>query len=162
MSGSNSILFAVLGIAVVLGFWFNPIVGAIALVITAVFYYRNLQPIFANFSRRQASSSVLFDLSGEEIDPVTSHCNRGKFRYQTGNEELAIADFNRAIELDPEIIEAYYYRGLARHNLGDIFGAKEDLQQAAMLADRQSHLQLYEQISAHLRALNTEDSKELN
>jgi tetratricopeptide (TPR) repeat protein len=158
MSGSNSILFAVLGIAVVLGFWFNPIVGVIALVITAVFYYRSLQPIF---SPRQASSSVLFDLSGKEIDPVTSHCNRGKFRYQTGNEELAIADFNRVIELDPEIIEAYYYRGLARHNLGDIFGAKEDLQQAAMLADRQSHLQLYEQISAHLRALNTEDSKEL-
>jgi tetratricopeptide (TPR) repeat protein len=158
MSGSNRILFAVLEIAVVLGFWFNPIVGVIALVITAVFYYRSLQPIF---SPRQASSSVLFDLSGKEIDPVTSHCNRGKFRYQTGNEELAIADFNRAIELDPEIIEAYYYRGLARHNLGDIFGAKEDLQQAAMLADRQSHLQLYEQISAHLRALNTEDSKEL-
>lgn len=30
------------------------------------------------------------------------------------NNERAVDDFNKAIELDPEYAETYYYRGLSR------------------------------------------------
>jgi tetratricopeptide (TPR) repeat protein len=153
MPGSKSLLFAVLGIAVVWGFALHPILGAIALTISAVIYYRNLKPFFKYYFQRQLSSD-LANFAGAEVDPVISHCNRGKFRYQTGNEELAIADFDRAIQLDPSTVEAYYYRGLAKKNLVDLAGAKEDLEQAAKMSYDRADLQLYEQISAHLRSLH--------
>ena len=39
----------------------------------------------------------------------------------------AIVDYNKAIELDPEFIDAYYNRGCSKHKLQDYIGAIEDL-----------------------------------
>jgi tetratricopeptide (TPR) repeat protein len=146
----------------VVGFYLHPLGGAIALIITTVIYYRKLQTIFAHYSRRQSATSLLIGDLTDDIDPVISHCNRGKFRYQTGNHELAIADFDRAIELDPDALEAYYYRGLARKNLGKVTAAKEDLHQAAILCERSSNIQLYEQISTEILALQQVEDESLN
>jgi tetratricopeptide (TPR) repeat protein len=45
----------------------------------------------------------------------------------------AIADFTKAIELDPTNQEAYYYRGNALFNTGDFKGAINDLSKAIEL-----------------------------
>ena len=50
-------------------------------------------------------------LSAYEI--VATHVNRGILRLRRGQVDLAIADFDRAIELDPNQAEAYLNKGAA-------------------------------------------------
>ena len=45
----------------------------------------------------------------------------------------AMSDFDKAIELDPEIAEAYVGRAICWKNLGDIDKAKIDLAKAKQL-----------------------------
>ena len=47
---------------------------------------------------------------------------------------LAIADYDRAIELNPNMAEAYYNRGNAKKNLSRLNEARTDYQQALVLA----------------------------
>ena len=45
----------------------------------------------------------------------------------------ALADFNQAIRLKPDYADAFYNRGLARHNKGDLDGAIADYDVAIRL-----------------------------
>jgi Flp pilus assembly protein TadD len=50
---------------------------------------------------------------------------------------LAIADFNKAIELNPSYSEAYNNRGATYLNLKNIEKAKEDAKKAAELGNKE-------------------------
>ncbi|MBC6480408.1 MAG: tetratricopeptide repeat protein [Hormoscilla sp. GM7CHS1pb] len=56
--------------------------------------------------------------------------NMGVARYNLGDKEGAIADYNKAIEIKPDYALAYNNRGNARYNLGDKEGAIADYNKA--------------------------------
>ncbi len=51
---------------------------------------------------------------------------RAVVKQARGDNQGAIEDFTRAIEIDPGCVEAYEGRGISRDLLGDAAGAKED------------------------------------
>lgn len=51
---------------------------------------------------------------------------RGIARQQKGEHDAAIADFTKAIELNPDCVQAYASRGLSKEAKGDADGAKSD------------------------------------
>ena len=59
-----------------------------------------------------------------------THYNRGVAKMRREDYEGAIADFDRALELEPDNTEAYSSRGSAKSNIGDIEGAITDLDRA--------------------------------
>lgn len=67
-------------------------------------------------------------------DDATTFYNRAVGRTETGDFNGALADYTRAIELDPELAEAYLNRGYAHDLLGNIPEAMDDYSQAIALA----------------------------
>ena len=59
--------------------------------------------------------------------------DRGKVKYARSDWDGAIADYSKAIELNPKFAGAYLNRGNARRGKGDQAGADADLAQAAKL-----------------------------
>jgi tetratricopeptide (TPR) repeat protein len=51
---------------------------------------------------------------------------RGMARQQKGEHDAAIADFTKAIEMNPDCVQAYASRGLSKEAKGDQAGAKAD------------------------------------
>lgn len=47
-----------------------------------------------------------------------AYCNRGLVHHKKGRYDCAIGDYNRAIEIDPRDVEAYFGRGNAYKDLG--------------------------------------------
>lgn len=58
---------------------------------------------------------------------------QGLNKYNNDRFDEAIADFNKAIELNPEKIYAYYNRGLAKFRLGDLEAAQGNTEKAKAL-----------------------------
>jgi len=56
-----------------------------------------------------------------------AHKHRGVAKKAKGDLEGAIADYNRAIELDPKYSAAYFHRGIAKQAKGDLKGAIDDI-----------------------------------
>ena len=65
-----------------------------------------------------------------EVQGVRELVRRGRHYLDRGRLERAIADLNRAIELEPNSFRPYEYRGDARRKKGDRAGAAEDYQLA--------------------------------
>lgn len=55
---------------------------------------------------------------------------RGQQLIFDGRFQQAIDNFNKLIQLDPELYEAYFLRGIGKYNLGDFLGAKSDFDKA--------------------------------
>jgi tetratricopeptide (TPR) repeat protein len=73
--------------------------------------------------RRCDEALQLGALSNYEI--VATHVNRGILRLRRGQADASIADFDRAIQLDPNQPEAYLNKGAAllrRQNAGEAMG----------------------------------------
>ena len=59
--------------------------------------------------------------------------DRGNLRSRNGSYELAIADYNKAIDIDPGFAEAHYNRGFSFYELGRYEEAIADLTRAIEL-----------------------------
>jgi Flp pilus assembly protein TadD len=65
-----------------------------------------------------------------------AYINRGIDYIVLGNCNLAVDDFNTAIELNAQDASAYYARGVAYHKLGSHKDAFRDFKKAAELGDK--------------------------
>ena len=61
--------------------------------------------------------------------------NSGKYKYKNGDIKGAIKDFDKAIEIEPDYVNAYFNRGVARYASEDLKGACEDWKKAAELGE---------------------------
>jgi tetratricopeptide (TPR) repeat protein len=62
-----------------------------------------------------------------------------------GDKQAAIADYNSALKINPNFVQAYGNRGVARYELGDKPGAISDLQKAAELSRQQGNTANYQE-----------------
>ena len=62
-----------------------------------------------------------------------SYIKQGLAKFELGDYQGAIQDFDNAIKLNPENDDAYRYRGIAKGKLGDYQGAIQDLANAIRL-----------------------------
>ena len=61
-----------------------------------------------------------------DFDSAIAYYNRGLVPYDLGDLQVALADFDRAIELDPLLATAYYARGLVHDQVGNVQAAAAD------------------------------------
>jgi tetratricopeptide (TPR) repeat protein len=74
----------------------------------------------------------------KQLTPIPSkdaeaYIVRGNAKYNLGDKQGAIADYNQAIKLQPDDATAYYNRGVVKYNSGDKQGAIADYNQAIKL-----------------------------
>jgi tetratricopeptide (TPR) repeat protein len=75
-------------------------------------------------------------------DYYEAYSIRGLLKYELGNKQAALADYDLAIALNRKSPTTYYNRGLTKSELGDNQGAINDLTQAAELFKQQGQLDL--------------------
>ena len=66
---------------------------------------------------------------------AVKYFNSGYDKAKATDHYGAISDYNKAIELDPNNVDAYINRGISKENLGDLNGACADWKKAAELGD---------------------------
>ena len=71
-------------------------------------------------------------------DAAVGYCNLGNTYHGLGDYQQAIKDFDRAIELDPKLAEAYWDRGKTYNELGNRQQAIEDWKEAAKSGDEEA------------------------
>ncbi|TRT43832.1 MAG: tetratricopeptide repeat protein, partial [Microcystis aeruginosa Ma_QC_C_20070703_M131] len=79
--------------------------------------------------------------------------NRGLLYSDLQKYDLALSDYNKAIEINPNLAEAYLGRGGLYAILGQPEKVKIDLQQAAILFLQQNNMAAYEQVMQILQIL---------
>ena len=84
-----------------------------------------------------ASLSVLAlgsPLVNANANPLaTEYLNQGVEKYEVGNYQGAITDYDKGIGINPQYADAYYNRGLAKYDLKDYQGAITDYTKAIEL-----------------------------
>jgi tetratricopeptide (TPR) repeat protein len=71
------------------------------------------------------------------------HHNRGSMHLEQGNLPAALADFDCALELDPQHVATYVNRGNARRRAGDLAGARADFDHALEMAPPELAAHIY-------------------
>ena len=74
-------------------------------------------------------------LEAETDDYTLAYYNRGLAKHNLKDYNGAIADYTKAIELDPNNSLAYTNRGISKDILGDLNGACDDAKKVANLGD---------------------------
>lgn len=73
---------------------------------------------------------VALPVQAQALRSSKEYVRRGLTRFGKGDLAGALADYSRAIELDPQMAEAFINRGKARKIRGDLDGAIEDYERA--------------------------------
>ena len=66
---------------------------------------------------------------------IAAYYNRGNAYSKIAKDELALKDFNKAIELDNNFYQAYYNRGSVLERLGKKKMAESDFKNAKKIAE---------------------------
>jgi tetratricopeptide (TPR) repeat protein len=83
-------------------------------------------------------AAIIWIVAGNVLGQTTARefCNRGVARQKKGDLDGAIADYSRAIELNPQNALAYNNRGLVKIAKGDLEGALGDYDRALQINPR--------------------------
>jgi tetratricopeptide (TPR) repeat protein len=74
----------------------------------------------------------------------SAYINRGRIKHNIFKDDMgAIEDYDKVIEKYPQYADAYYYRGNANRNLGDMAGACNDWNTAVELGNINAKLNLF-------------------
>jgi tetratricopeptide (TPR) repeat protein len=89
---------------------------------------RSLSPLPKIEEPSETKSRKKSEETGSKSRPSddAAFLKRGMARQQKGEHDAAIADFTKAIEMNPECVQAYASRGLSKEAKGDPNGAKAD------------------------------------
>ena len=74
--------------------------------------------------------SIFFTAFVAQNNEDAKYAKRGNTKRKKGDHEGAIADYTKAIEINPKYVDAYIWRGLAKHSKGDYDGAIADYTKA--------------------------------
>jgi len=84
-------------------------------------------------TRLAACNTIVQASAAPAVDRERALNNRGVMTMQAGDQERAIADFDAAIQIDPNYAVAFYNRAKAKQNKGDGSGAAADSATAVRL-----------------------------
>ena len=85
---------------------------------------------------KQGSERELIKLANQVLalrQSAEAYFYRAYAKYDLGDKQGAIADYNQAIVINPQDADAWGARGLAKYQLGDRYGACEDMRKSASL-----------------------------
>ena len=90
-----------------------------------------------------------------ELNPnfAEAYSNRGLAKYNLGDNQGAIVDYNKAIELNPNFADAYYSRGNSYQQLGEKQQALADFREASRLYQQQGNTTWYQNANDRIREL---------
>lgn len=88
------------------------------------------------FSLSLFSLLMLTALAAAQAPTAKDYLKRGIARFGKGDTDGALVEFNKAIELSPQMAEAHLQRGKARRAKGDLDGAISDYEEAIGLDPR--------------------------
>ena len=83
-------------------------------------------PLVLVSSTALATGAVLLSTQAADAHKADDYVNRCIGKYRLRDYQGAISDFNKAIEINPQLAIAYYNRGLAKVKSGDTQGAIAD------------------------------------
>ncbi|GAM99507.1 hypothetical protein U91I_03161 [alpha proteobacterium U9-1i] len=89
------------------------------------------EPDFA--TRVAVCTAVVRAEAASASQRALAYANRGEARFNLGEQARAIADFGRALRLDPNLASAYFDRGLVHHSRGAFESALADYDRALAL-----------------------------
>ena len=88
------------------------------------------QPLLLGSSTALATGAMLLSTQAAHAQSAQVFANRGYAKFQNGDYQGALADFNKAIEINPQDADAYTSRSGTKLNLGDNQGALNDANQS--------------------------------
>lgn len=98
------------------------------------------------------SQSQWEDLQEAKRIAAMAYFNRGNIHLDQGALQLALADYDRALDRNPRMAKVYFNRALVRERLGRYLEAAKDMTTAAHLAPfRKSYAQAAERLAALAR-----------
>ncbi|RLD28661.1 MAG: hypothetical protein DRI73_11445, partial [Bacteroidetes bacterium] len=78
---------------------------------------------------------------------IQHYINQGQRSLFRNDNSDAIRKFNLVIKINPELFQPYFFRGLAKYNLGDYIGARSDFSKAISLHPYFTHAYHYRGIT---------------
>ena len=112
-----------------------------------------LQALGIERKSKSPSSSHSFQNTSPQMD-AEDYFDRGVVKEEEEFQDFpgALADYNKAIELDPEYMDAYFNRGFLKYlELDDIDGALDDYNKAIELAPSNANVYYYRGLLKHHR-----------
>ena len=88
------------------------------------------QPLVLGSSTALATGAVLLSTQAEVAQSKQFFIKRGYTKFKKGDYQESITDFDKALEIDPQLVAAYYNRGNAKRKSGGNQGAITDYTKA--------------------------------
>ena len=98
------------------------------------------QPLLLGSSTALATGAMLLSTQAAHAQSAQVFANRGYAKFQNGDYQGALADFNKAIEINPQDAFAYNNRGIAKKEAGDFQGAIADFNKALAINPQDAYI----------------------